>query len=88
MTSIDELCPAEPEDDSHSTSSVFNGGETHLNVRSNHPKPLRSAPARRSARVHEHTTGHRCHCLAWAREPQSRTRDYWDSMLFYDVSSR
>uniref|UniRef100_A0A667XNA2 Transposase Tc1-like domain-containing protein n=1 Tax=Myripristis murdjan TaxID=586833 RepID=A0A667XNA2_9TELE len=37
--------------------------------------------ARRPARVPDHTTRHRCHRLAWAREHLRWTRDQWASVL-------
>uniref|UniRef100_A0A667WJH9 Transposase Tc1-like domain-containing protein n=1 Tax=Myripristis murdjan TaxID=586833 RepID=A0A667WJH9_9TELE len=40
--------------------------------------------ARRPARVPDHTTRHRCHRLAWAREHLRWTRDQWASVLFSD----
>uniref|UniRef100_A0A667WGJ7 Tc1-like transposase DDE domain-containing protein n=1 Tax=Myripristis murdjan TaxID=586833 RepID=A0A667WGJ7_9TELE len=40
--------------------------------------------ARRPARVPDHTTRHRCHRLAWAREHLHWTRDQWASVLFSD----
>uniref|UniRef100_A0A667X1A1 Tc1-like transposase DDE domain-containing protein n=1 Tax=Myripristis murdjan TaxID=586833 RepID=A0A667X1A1_9TELE len=42
--------------------------------------------ARRPARVPDHTTRHRCHRLAWAREHLRWTRDQWASVLFSDES--
>uniref|UniRef100_A0A667XTL2 Transposase Tc1-like domain-containing protein n=1 Tax=Myripristis murdjan TaxID=586833 RepID=A0A667XTL2_9TELE len=42
--------------------------------------------ARRPARVPDHTTRHRCHCLAWARQHLRWTRDQWASVLFSDES--
>uniref|UniRef100_A0A3B1IPN0 Tc1-like transposase DDE domain-containing protein n=1 Tax=Astyanax mexicanus TaxID=7994 RepID=A0A3B1IPN0_ASTMX len=42
--------------------------------------------ARRPARVPDHTTRHRHHRLAWAREHLRWTRDQWASVLFSDES--
>ncbi|KAJ8362867.1 hypothetical protein SKAU_G00116980, partial [Synaphobranchus kaupii] len=48
-----------------------------------HQRGLR---ARRPARVPDHTTRHRRHRLAWAREHLCWTRDQWASVLFSDES--
>ncbi|KAJ8370082.1 hypothetical protein SKAU_G00101100 [Synaphobranchus kaupii] len=48
-----------------------------------HQRGLR---ARRPARVPDHTTRHRRHRLAWAREHLRWTRDQWASVLFSDES--
>uniref|UniRef100_A0A3Q2YB55 Transposase Tc1-like domain-containing protein n=1 Tax=Hippocampus comes TaxID=109280 RepID=A0A3Q2YB55_HIPCM len=32
----------------------------------------------------DHTTGHWCHCLAWAREHLRWMKDQWVSVLFFD----
>uniref|UniRef100_A0A673FQF7 Transposase Tc1-like domain-containing protein n=1 Tax=Sinocyclocheilus rhinocerous TaxID=307959 RepID=A0A673FQF7_9TELE len=42
--------------------------------------------ARRPARVPDHTTRHRRHRLAWAREHLRWTRNQWASVLFSDES--
>ena len=41
---------------------------------------------RLSAMVPDHTSRHRCHRPAWAREHLRWTRDQWDSVLFSDES--
>uniref|UniRef100_A0A667ZG46 Transposase Tc1-like domain-containing protein n=1 Tax=Myripristis murdjan TaxID=586833 RepID=A0A667ZG46_9TELE len=57
---------------------------SHQTIRNHlHQHGLR---ARRPARVPDHATRHRCHCLAWARQHLRWTRDQWASVLFSDES--
>uniref|UniRef100_A0A671LN17 Transposase Tc1-like domain-containing protein n=1 Tax=Sinocyclocheilus anshuiensis TaxID=1608454 RepID=A0A671LN17_9TELE len=48
--------------------------------------PQHCLRARRPARVPDHTTRHRRHRLAWAREHLRWTRNQWASVLFSDDS--